>query len=1162
MRWPETMSFGEVCGKLKFSIQLLMSFIFFALPVTGVVMAAQDTVISGTIHVVWGDPPPGAGRQATQRFNLVDGAGNVIPVIIDKKVLSSVGGVRALQRQRVNVTGSWANNNALNYFTVNSIQFRKKKQTEQAATAPLALVGSQPWVTILCRFGDSPTITPHPKTWFDVLMGNTNPGMDHYWQELSYNNINLAGSMVVGWYDLPDPRSAYLPGGNFDLNKAANDCADAADIDVYFPNFTGINFMFNEDIGCCAWGGSVAINADGGGGYSATWMPPWGYEAHGVLAQEMGHGFGLPHSSGPYSTPYDSYWDPMSDGGLGYISNGCPNIDPDYGCIGVHTISYHKDIMGWLPPSRRYYAPPGTSQQTITIERLGQPTNSTDYLMATIPIAGTNTQFYTVEARRGAGGYDANIPGDAVIIHKVNTTLGDRNAQVVDDTLNDDPNDAGAMWTAGETFTDAANGISVSIDADAGTGYVVTINNNGEPLTYCPSALTPSFVFQDNLENTASGNWVNTVASGINHWSGGAGTPDIYYSWNSYSGTYSFFGNDYDVVGDSSVEMTNDILLPSNAYMLFQSDFDMEVTYDGGVVEYSTDGGLNWLDAGDLIDAGQGYTDVLDTGFSNPLGGRLAFTGSTGGYIGTRLNLGALVGQNIRFRFRIGTDNSVPGVGWYVDDIEIYQCGTHTQLPIIDPVGDKGVVEGNSLVFYVYANDPDGGPPPVLSATGLPPSASFTDNGDGSGTFVWSTAPGDASASPYSVTFIATDASDATLVDSETISIKVNVPFAYCPAPQSPAFLFQDDLENTSSGDWENMVFTGINHWNGGAGSPDIYFTGNPDSGVYSFFGNDYNSVGDSTIQMTRDITLPSDAFMHFQGDFNLEDIFDGGVVEYSTDGGLTWLDAGGLIDAGQGYAAVLNTNFSNPLGGRMAFTGSSGGYIGSRLNLGALTGQNIRFRFRMGTDSSVPGLGWYVDNIEVYRCVTHTLPPILATVGDKSVVEGSTLSFNITASDPDGGPPPLLSATGLPSAASFTDNGDGSGTFTWPTSLGDAAASPYPVTFTATDAAEATLMDAETINITVLSDTDADGIPDANDNCTLQPNPSQRDTDGDGFGNWCDPDFDNNGIVNAADLAFFKTKFFTTDPDPDLTGDGIVNAADLAILKAFFFKAPGPSGL
>ena len=92
--------------------------------------------------------------------------------------------------------------------------------------------------------------------------------------------------------------------------------------------------------------------------------------------------------------------------------------------------------------------------------------------------------------------------------------------------------------------------------------------------------------------------------------------------------------------------------------------------------------------------------------------------------------------------------------------------------------------------------------------------------------------------------------------------------------------------------------------------------------------------------------------------------------------------------------------------------------------------------------------------------------------------------------------------------------------------------------------------------------DTDGDGWIDNLDNCILIPNFDQLDTDADGFGNICDPDFDNNLIVNAADLAIFKPLFFTADPDADFDGNGIVNAADLAILKTMFFKPPVPSGL
>jgi hypothetical protein len=93
-------------------------------------------------------------------------------------------------------------------------------------------------------------------------------------------------------------------------------------------------------------------------------------------------------------------------------------------------------------------------------------------------------------------------------------------------------------------------------------------------------------------------------------------------------------------------------------------------------------------------------------------------------------------------------------------------------------------------------------------------------------------------------------------------------------------------------------------------------------------------------------------------------------------------------------------------------------------------------------------------------------------------------------------------------------------------------------------------------------SDSDRDGIGDAEDNCISISNIDQRDTDGDDYGNICDPDFDNNLVINASDLAYFKTMFFTSDENADLNGDGVVNAADLAILKTMFFKPPGPSGL
>ena len=95
------------------------------------------------------------------------------------------------------------------------------------------------------------------------------------------------------------------------------------------------------------------------------------------------------------------------------------------------------------------------------------------------------------------------------------------------------------------------------------------------------------------------------------------------------------------------------------------------------------------------------------------------------------------------------------------------------------------------------------------------------------------------------------------------------------------------------------------------------------------------------------------------------------------------------------------------------------------------------------------------------------------------------------------------------------------------------------------------------------VADSDGDGVEDALDNCTLLANPDQRDTNGDGFGNVCDADLNNDNIVNVQDLGLLRTVFFDTGDslDADFNGDGVVNVADLGIMRAAFFGAPGPSG-
>ena len=92
--------------------------------------------------------------------------------------------------------------------------------------------------------------------------------------------------------------------------------------------------------------------------------------------------------------------------------------------------------------------------------------------------------------------------------------------------------------------------------------------------------------------------------------------------------------------------------------------------------------------------------------------------------------------------------------------------------------------------------------------------------------------------------------------------------------------------------------------------------------------------------------------------------------------------------------------------------------------------------------------------------------------------------------------------------------------------------------------------------------DEEGDSIPDRGDNCTLASNEKQRDSDSDGYGNACDADLNNDGIVDFLDLGLLKSVFLTSDADADFNGDGTVDFLDLGLMKSQFFQPPGPSGL
>jgi len=124
--------------------------------------------------------------------------------------------------------------------------------------------------------------------------------------------------------------------------------------------------------------------------------------------------------------------------------------------------------------------------------------------------------------------------------------------------------------------------------------------------------------------------------------------------------------------------------------------FETEFGWDGGNVKISVNGGPFNIVPASAFEYGP-YNDTLfpaldDDGFesnSNPLAEQEAFTGTidgnvTGSWRESRINLLgiAAAGDTIEVRFDFGIDGCDGAVGWYVDEVEVYNCAA--ELPPSD----------------------------------------------------------------------------------------------------------------------------------------------------------------------------------------------------------------------------------------------------------------------------------------------------------------------------------------------------------------------------------------------------------------------------------------------------------------------------------------------
>ncbi|MFW9924708.1 MAG: hypothetical protein ACFFDW_15615 [Candidatus Thorarchaeota archaeon] len=298
--------------------------------------------------------------------------------------------------------------------------------------------------------------------------------INKFWQNTSYDEISI-NYLVKGWYDLGHNWSHYgaVNGAYLEVNdwqQVVKDAIALADPVIDFNTYDYVVVWINVAWwrGWASIGKNININTGEGaktiaatlcGENSASgYNQVWGRTAH-----EMGHLFGLRHTHGSNKDGTKDYMSWYSLMARAYPS-----------ALNFYSSMFDTEA-GWFPD--------GTNMETINVGGSGAFHVRPRYIDITgdtqaLKVKISNAKYYMVEVIAQYD-EDAWLPDDGVYIYLVDKD------EPNDDECTDQDGVAGGtvedcLWDVGQTFTDVANGITISIDDYSFDGYDITVTNAGD----------------------------------------------------------------------------------------------------------------------------------------------------------------------------------------------------------------------------------------------------------------------------------------------------------------------------------------------------------------------------------------------------------------------------------------------------------------------------------------------------------------------------------------------------------------------------------------------------------------------------------------------------------------------------------------------------------